>query len=172
MQKLQVLSLKVTSFAYKKKYPKDGTFVYVFDVYLEDRNGNTSRKEYKSKFEVLPPDTFVLGVWQNIRCTYPDSKGDEIEPYDSEAQRMEVARAAASGNPLPTGASDNPAPVFAPNKGEVARMLSMSLAYAKDLKVAEINKRKAGSKITEEDIAEVCTWAIKMHNTMGDLLSM
>lgn len=172
MQKGQVLSLKVTSHRLKKPFVKDNHTIYFHDVFVEDKQGNTSRKEYKSRYETLPPDTFVLNVWQNIRCTYPDPKGDEIEPYDSEAQRMEVARTAASGNPLPHGTGDNPTPVFAPNKTESARMLSMCMAYSKDILVAEVSKRKAGSQVTEDDIQKMIGWATKMHGDSMDLLSM
>lgn len=164
MAKNQVLSLKVTSIIEnKKQIPKSGEVWHRHDILLEDKQGNTSVKEFLSKSPVCRE--FFIGVYQWVKCKFPNDKGDEIEPTDDPMPpQSRLTQAKQIVNSLPTGTSEGPA---LPQK-EAKNCYSIPLSgqsitfatkWAIDLKLVEISKRKAGSKVTEEDLADVAKWA-------------
>lgn len=175
MQKGQVLSLKVTSIVENRKsFPKDNDTYYIHDIYVEDRHGNKSRKEFRTRTMTIPINTFVVGVYQNIRCVWPSEKGDEIEPYDGEA-KTQPAPPVQSSLPKPTADipnhnQDPPVAQHAINTDANVggRAIVFAMAYAKDLKAAEIANRKAGSKVTTEDIEEMIAWGKQIRMGMLD----
>lgn len=182
MEKNQVLLLKVTSVVEKKKtFQKNGSTHYRHDIYLQDKPGNTSVKEYVTQEETQ--DKFFPGQWQYVKCLFPNEKGDEIEPWDDQKDAP-LKQVREIANSLPKGASEDNAPArpqYRPDgHGEAKNCYSVKLtgesitfamAWAKDLKVAEIAKRKAGSKVTDEDLADMARWADVINNNICERIS-
>lgn len=165
----EIKSLKVTDIKLKKSWVDQNKITwYYHNIFLQDKNGNTSRKEFCSGNEVLPPETFVIGVFQNIKCLKVDAKADLIEPVlDDEArkreERLSMAHEIANGKNVPRGTSED-APVY--NK-ECNRALSMAMSYAKDLKVAEITMRGMNSVVSDKDVEDVIRWGKKINEGFG-----
>lgn len=173
-----VLRVKVTKIEENKKtIPKgNGVTMQRHDLYIEDEKGNTARVEYLN--HSLTCHEFVVGVWQYMRCTWPDEKGSTVEPYDPERPNVpNVPRETPqSGLPqqnayIPNVNQDRPPVIqhaIASDANVGGKAIVFAMAYAKDLKVAEIAKRKAGAKVTDDDISEMISWAKQLRMGLLD----
>lgn len=182
MEKNQVLLLKVTSvIENKKNFQKNGLPHHRHDIYLRDKNGNTSVKEYVTQEPTQ--NQFFVDRWQYVKCLFPNEKGDEIEPWDDQKDAP-LKQVREIANSLPKGASEDNTqakPQYRPNEhGEAKNCYSTKLSgesitfatkWAVDLKMAEIAKRKAGSKVTDEDLADVARWADVINNNICDRIN-
>lgn len=173
-----ILCLKVTRVEENKKsFIRNGSTVYKHNIYLDDGKGNASRKEYITSAPTIPLTEFIPGVFQHVKCITANDLGDEIQPYDPETQQAQMIPT-RNGTALPHAA---PADILTYQPQSAAncndkniggKSITFCMAYAKDLKVAEISKQKAGYKVTEEDIQEVAAWAIKLNNEICDFLNL
>ena len=154
-----------------KSWKRGDAVVYRHDIYLTDKKtGNTSVKQWVPATPSIPLTIFVEGVVQYIKCVKADPKGDEIEPYDPEDQGRMVP--IVSRNTLPTGTSEQTtqAPFNCNDKNIGGKSITFCMAYAKDLKVAELAGRE-DKKITEDDIEDVAKWAIKINEKICEFLN-
>jgi len=130
------------------------------DIHIEDRAGNTAVCEFISKSEIVTE--FAQGVFQWIKCIYPDGDGGTIEPCEPPDENTRHEPVSPPSSPLPQTYVDTPN-VDCSAKNVSGSTLAFSVAYAKDIKVAEIGNRPPSSKATTDDIEDVLKWA-KMIN--------
>lgn len=155
-----------------KSWQVKGKPVYRHDIHLEDpKTKNTSVKEWVSSEKEIPLTSCIEGVVQWFKCTrVTEGKNDEIEPYDPEqnSKQSPLKQAAEINNSLPKGTA---ATDSCQNMNLQGKSITFCEAWAKDLKVAEINKQPEGYKVTPEDISDITKWAIQMNNELCDFLN-
>lgn len=165
--------LKILDVKYKKSWTdKEERVWHYHNIFLQDKQGNTARKEYYSANEVLPQDLFVIGAWQDIKCLKVDAKADLIEPVmDPEevkkAERLKLANEIANGKgtSLPKGAAEENTPSKQQCQGnENVRTKTMAMAYAKDLMVVELQTKARGYELSEGDITRMIGWAKRIND--------
>lgn len=177
MEKNQILLLKVVSVTENKKtFQKNGSPHHRHDIYLQDKQGNTSVKEYITTSPAQ--DKFLVDRWQYVKCLFPNERGDEIEPWD-EVQDAPLKKAKEIANSLPKGTSDNAGQYQSGTEPKNCYSVKLSgesitfaFAWAKDLMVAEIGKRKAGSIVDEDaDVEKIIRMAGKINHGICEYLN-
>lgn len=175
MAKGQYMQLRVDSITPNVKQVRKGNEVYQrHDIYLSDpKTGNTLRGEFLNMS--LTPDGFVLGVIQYVRCIWWDEKGPTIEPYDPVSpnsppvQRDSLPKQNVELSNANQDIASNQQVQHAINSdlNVGGKAIVFAMAYAKDLKVAEVARQKMGYKVTDKDIEDVIAWGKQI--TMGIL---
>lgn len=157
----QVLNLKVQRIHPRVKevtLQKQGK-VWRHDIYLVDKHGNEVKGEY-----LIPegnPDKFVEGLYQNVKCLYPDPKGPRIEPYDGELPSQQTPHHRQA---LPRAASEEIKPPALQqgnnchNVNLSGKSITFATAYAKDILVAEMRNWKLGRRVSLKDIKRMMGW--------------
>lgn len=136
---------------------------FIIDIQLKD--GSTGTVEYASKRDVC--EVFEIGVWQNIICIQPSDKGCQVEPYDPEAAKPKPTPLAEQYTDIKPGTTTPPSQYSVRVNGEA---IVFAMAWAKDLKVAEIAQRPEGYGVSQEDLKEIANWADFLCNNMIERL--
>ncbi len=134
------------------------------DIFIEDRAGNTLPCEFISKNEIVTE--FVLGVFRWIECKFmepdkaiiepcepPTANGNTPAPHPDTIRRESLPQTYLEAALPDCRNISGSSPAFA-------------MAYAKDLKVAEIATRPAGSRVTTDDVADVIKWATLINTAL------
>lgn len=175
LNKGDIVSLKVTNINPTGKEVKKQTgHFYQYYIAMEDKNGGTVICEYLSPVEYQ--DRFYHGIMQYIEVKYLSQKGTpEIEPCeepkkDKWVSLEEIPRTVNPGN---TSHVDEPgkkeAGVNCASVNANGRAITYSVAYAKDLLVAEIaaNPRQ----VTDADIDRMMKWANMINTEICDRIN-
>jgi hypothetical protein len=149
----------------RPSFVKNNETWYNFLIEIQLKDGNTGTVEYASKRDVC--EVFEIGVWQNIICIQPSDKGCQVEPYDPEANKQPVIPPAERYNDIKPTDTKAPSQYSVRVNGEA---IVFCMAWAKDLKVAEIAQRPEGYGVSQEDLEEIATWADFFCNKMIDRL--
>lgn len=163
LNKGDIVSLKVTNIkpTGKEVNKQTGTF-YQYYITVEDKKGDWISCEYLSP--VSDQNVFVLNVFQYIEVKYlsPKMGTPEIEPAEEPVKHNRVAL-----QEVKTVTPGNTSHVDEPGKKESAvncasvnangRAITYSVAYAKDLLVAEITANPR--QVTDADIDRMMKWA-------------
>lgn len=174
----QVLSLKVINILQNKKQFQKGTkLAYRHDITLQDKEGRILVGEYINDSPAIG-DSFIQGVYQYVKIKYTNTQGVEIVPGEAtgappSSSRMETAKkiAAAAGLvDVPSEKSD-PQPRNCYSIKIAGESITFSVAYAKDILVAEIGRQPAGYKVTAEDIDRMLQMADQINNAICDRLN-
>jgi hypothetical protein len=147
-----------------KSFPKkDGKMYFVYDVCLEDKNGNRAICEYISLRNTQ--NELHKGVTQYIRCGIFGGKGTpEIEPV--EGPNEDSQRTLPQGEKAITTYKDGAANGFAvPVTG---KSMTFAMAWAKDILVAEIAKQPEGYRVTNVDIEKMVRNADLINNALTE----
>lgn len=173
---------------YKRtSFQRNGATYYNIMIYATMKDGSKIMVEYPSPTQPrdkhegsgLPQewvhDSLELGVMQWIKCLTPSDIACVVEPCDPPDERnthpvRSVLPQATNDTIKPEERMNTPMEVSSANKPNV-RLLSVATSYAKDLKVAEIGRREYGAAVTEQDIADVGKWGLKIFNTMSEQLN-
>lgn len=148
-----------------KGWKKLGKQVYRHDLHLVDmKTKQESTKEWISNEPSIPLTVCIENAYQWFRVTKVTAgMNDEIEPFDPEAGRPPLARASEIANEFP---KPKTASTECQSLNLQGKSITFCEAWAKDLKVAEINRQPEGYKVTEEDISDVTKWAIQMNEEL------
>lgn len=175
----ETYNLKVT------RVQTDGKFVstkkkgecWRFFLDLADKKGDSVRAEYLSQDALTTP--FIDGVFQYIKCTAVASGFEAYtiepaeEPTSLSSMRREVnsmlSASANSGVSIP-----DPLP-YKPNC-HVANIqgtsIAFSMAYAKDILVAEIAARGSAELVTDRDIRRMLGWSQMINEDICDKINL
>jgi len=155
--------LKVTEFKPRnKKITKQDRRSYeIFYVRVEDKSGKSVLCEYACLEGTCKEDTFVVGTWQHIRCGIKSKMGTpEIEPVEDPSVAQNKIQSASV-----------PAEGGAYGIKIQGTSIAFAMAFAKDLKVAEIGQQPFGYKVSEKDIHDIEEWAEKFHTAMTERIT-
>ena len=165
----QVLILKVTNILENRKVInlKGGAVKHRHDIYLENKEGLKMQGEYLSVSPYVSED-FILNVFQFVKIKKITPLSIEIEP--SEDPALVVERRQLEKDLAPR--SNGPAPVKnCYNIPVSGSSITFSMAYAKDILVAEISRKPEGYKVTEEDIKNMIVNADLINAAICDRVS-
>lgn len=174
LNKGDIVSLKVTNIKNTTKVvnKQTGTF-YQYHITMEDKKGDFVMCEYLSPGQ--DQDKFYLGVMQFIEVKFISQKGTpEIEPCEEPQKVMRTP-----GQDSPRVSAGNTSHVDVPGKknaqvncasvNATGRGITYSVAYAKDLLVAEITANPR--KITDDDIDRMMKWADTINQGICDRIN-
>lgn len=169
MAQHSVYVLKVTRIhEARREFQKDGRTWYTHDLYVVDKHGNESRVEYVTPTMTIPINTIEQGVYQNFRCIQVHTIANLVEPIDPDVRD---ARRPPAPNIDQSGRNHFPPAQGLPQDAS-SRMYGMALSYAKDIKVAEIGKRKEGYQVTDGDIQDIARWGLHLFKEWTDFLTI
>ncbi len=171
MKKGEAMPLKITSIVPNVKQVKKGDTIYQrHDIHMEDKQGNTLRGEFLN--QSMTPDGFHIGIIQYVRCLWWDDKGPTIEPYDPAVIAEPIVQSLPKQNVEIPNANQERQPVaqhaIAGDANVGGKAIVFAMAYAKDILVAEIGRKKPGYVATDEDIERMISNAKKIRMGLLD----
>lgn len=168
MERNQTMSLKVVSITENAKtFQRGNQTCHRHDIYVVDGKGNTDRFEYIND-RPTQEGAFVIGVMQYMQCVYPSEKGYEVKPWDpaSIPQPPSHRSTPVPHPPRTIDAIDPPQPNCYTIKMS-GESITFCMAWAKDLVVAEIEKREDHT-VTDADLDRVIKFADKLNEAICD----
>ena len=154
----------------KKEVPTQSGTRYRYLIFGADKKGLSFSGEYLAMPESNPWEEFIEGVMQYVKCTRLSPRGTPtIEPCEEPGS---ITKMYSELKKTTTDLKKEALP-YQPNcySAQVSgTAICFSMAYAKDLKVAEIAKRESG-EVTDQDIEDVCRWAHTINDRMCDRIN-
>lgn len=164
LQPGQIYYVKVTEFRPRNKTitKQDQQQYELHYVKVQDDAGKSVLCEFACLLGKCKPDTFVVGVKQYIRCGILSGKGTpEIEPSDEPG---------SAKKDQPPGVN-NPEPQNAYGVKIAGTAMTFAMGFAKDLKVAEIERQDFGYKVTDQDLDDVVKWAERINLALTERIT-
>jgi len=163
-EKDKVLLLKPIKIVNTQKEVKSQHFGGVcirYDIDFEDKDKNTSKAEFLCRAGTC--SDFEVGIPRYVRVVWVAERGDAtIEPCEPPGERMAPQSKVLPEKTVETIDTRN---TPAPNPFNVSvngKAATYAMAYAKDIKMAEIAARGWNVPVTDKDIDDIVRWSGKL----------
>lgn len=140
-----------------------------YDIDFEDKDKNTSKAEFLCRAGTC--SDFEVGIPRYVRVVWVAERGDAtVEPCEPPGEKANTRNTALPEKTTETIDTRNTPALNPFNVSVNGKAATYAMAYAKDIKMAEISKRKVGSKVTDEDIEDVIRWGGKISMALTEQL--
>ena len=162
-EKDQVLLLKPTSIKNTNKVVKSQHFggdCIRYDLEFEDKNKATGKAEFLCRAGNC--EDFQLGIFRYVKVSWLAGRGDAtVEPCEppGESSKPNLHKRDREEAVIDTQTTPAPNPFNVSVNGRAA---TYAMAYAKDIKAAQIATRGASAEVTDADIEDVIRWSGKI----------
>ena len=152
LKKGEIYNFKVTDIVEDVKFFNgNGGTKHKHSITFEDKSGAQIKAEYLTN-SPGQKGAFVKGVIQYFRVLWEDEREYRIEPCDEPPKVTTQSPTNSNSQPQsPTGKNCY-------NLNISGSSIAFAMAYAKDIKSAEIARQPEGYSVSDRDIEDMCRW--------------